>query len=57
MKIFKDIMWVINRYISTFCLGYAMADLFSGDYKIAAWFLFGVSISFMVGYFAERWSN
>ena len=57
MKIFKEVIGVINRTISTFCFGYAIADLFTGDYKTASWMLFIVSILFMVGYFTERWSN
>ena len=57
MKIFKEVIGIINRTISTFCLGFAMMDLFTGDYQIAAWMLFGTSILFAVGYFTERWSK
>lgn len=57
MKIFKEVIGVINRTVSTFCLGYASYDLFTGDYKTASWMLFITSILFMVGYFTERWSK
>ena len=57
MEVFKKIMSVINRVFSPFCLGFAMHDLFTGDYKNAAWVLFVVSIFFMVGYYAERLSR
>lgn len=57
MRIFKEIMASINRVISLFGFGFAIGDLFTGDYKRAAWVLFVVSILFMVGYFAERWSD
>lgn len=57
MEVFKKIMSVINSMFSPFCLGSAISDLFTGDYKNAAWLLFVVSILFMVGYFAERLSR
>ena len=53
MKVFKNILNVICRF-GTFCFGWAIADLFTGDYKSAAWILFAVSIIFMVGWFTER---
>lgn len=53
MKIFKGILSVICRF-ATFGLGWAIGDLFTGDYKTAAWVLFAVSIIFMVGWFTER---
>lgn len=57
MKTFKEVISIINRHIGCFGFGWAIADLFTGDYKNAAWVLFVVSILFMVGYFTERWSN
>ncbi len=57
MIVFKEVMAILCRYFATFGFGWAMADLFTGDYKSAAWVLFVVSIVFGVGYFAERWSN
>ena len=57
MKIFKEIMLIVNSFAGPFCLGYAMPDLFVGDYKTASWLLFVAAISFMVGYFAETFSK
>lgn len=57
MKIFKEVMAILCRHFATFGFGWATADLFTGDYKNAAWVLFVVSIVFGVGYFAERWSD
>lgn len=57
MKIFKEIMAVLCRPFGTFGFGWAVGDLFAGDYKGAAWVLFVVSILFIVGYFTERWSK
>lgn len=57
MKIFKEVIGVINRTIGTFCFGFASMRVFVGDYKIASWILFVVSILFIVGYFTERWSD
>lgn len=57
MEVFKKIMYVINRTIATYCFGFSVAQLLNGRYQLAAWFLFGVSILFMIGYFTEVWSN
>lgn len=57
MKVFKEIIAVLCRPFGTFGLGYASYDLFTGDYKNAAWVLFVVSIIFGVGYFTERWNK
>ena len=57
MEIFKEVIGIINHTIGTLCFGYAIADLFTGDYKTASWMLFIVSILFVVGYFTERWSK
>jgi len=57
MKIFKEIMAILCNPIGTFCIGFSTYDLFTGDYKNAAWLLFVVSILFLVGYFAERLSK
>lgn len=56
MKIFKEIMAIMFRF-GIFGFGWAMADLFTGDYKAAAWVLFVVSIMFIVGYLTERLSK
>ncbi len=56
MEVFKEIIGFINRTIGTFCFGFAIPKLFKGDYDIAAWMLFAVSILYIVGYFTERWS-
>lgn len=56
MKIFKEIINIILRF-GTFALGWAIADLFTGDYKSAAWILFATSILFLIGYFTERFSE
>ena len=57
MENFKETIGIINKMITTFCFGLALPSLFTGDYQIAAWILFGTSIMFAVGYFTERWSN
>lgn len=57
MKIFKEFISVVNRTFGAFGLGFGMSTLFSGRYEIAAWSLFIVSVLFMTGYFAERWSS
>lgn len=57
MKIFKEIIGILNRSISIFGFGVGIAGLFDGEYELASWVLFCVSILFMVGYFAERWSK
>ena len=57
MKIFKEVMAVLCNPIGTFCIGFASYDLFTGDYKNAAWVLFVVSILFLIGYSSERLSK
>lgn len=57
MKIFKEIIGIVNRTIATFGFGFGVAKLFNGEYKLTSWVLFGVSILFMIGYFTERWSK
>ena len=57
MKTFKEIIGVLNRSISTFGFGIGIVGLFDGEYELASWSLFCVSILYMVGYFAERWSK
>lgn len=57
MKIFKEIMRIICQHPAAFGFGWAAADLFTGDYKNAAWVLFVVSIVFGIGYFTERLSD
>lgn len=57
MKIFKDIVYVINKTIGMFGLGCGAARMFDGDYELASWILFIVLIFFVIGYFTERWSR
>ena len=57
MEIFKEIIGIINRTLATYGFGFGLAQLLNGEYKIAAWALFIVSILFMVGFFTERWSR
>ena len=57
MTILKKIMYVMNRTIATCSFGFAISQLLNGRYQLAAWFLFGVSILFMIGYFTEVWSE
>ena len=54
MKIFKKVMWSINSGVNAFLFGFAIHNLFIGDYKEAAWMLFVVSIFLMIGYYAEQ---
>ena len=56
MKIFKEII-NSTMFWGTFAFGWAICDLITGDYKCAAWILFGVSIFFIIGYFTERFSK
>lgn len=57
MYIFKEIIGIVIRTIGSFVLGTGISQLHNGNYKIASLLLLGVSILFMVGYFAERWSK
>lgn len=57
MKIFKEVIGVINRTIGSFALGFGAVRVFTEDYKTASWILLIVSILFIIGYFIERWSN
>lgn len=54
MEIFKEIIGIVNRTIATFGFGFGVTRLIKGEYELASWVLFGVSILFMVGYFVER---
>ena len=57
MKIFKDIIEIVNRTFGVFCLGSGIGNMFREQYELAAYFLFAVSILYSVGYFVERWSE
>ena len=48
MKKFEKIMISINRTACPFGFGFATYNLFTGDYKSAAWVLFVVATLFMV---------
>lgn len=53
MKIFKEIMAILCRLFGTFAYGWAIADLFSGNYETASWILFAVATLFLIGYSVE----
>ena len=55
MEDFKKVIGIINRTVGAFCFGFSIPQLFQGNYNVAAWILFAVSILFIVGYFVERW--
>lgn len=57
MKKFKNDMYVINRSIATCYFGFSIALLLNGRYQLAAWFLFGVSILFMIGCFTQKYGT
>ena len=57
MKIFKEVITILCSPVATFGFGWAIVDLFTGDYKSAAWGFFAVSIIFMLGYWTKRWTN
>lgn len=57
MKTFKKVIYVTNRTIGVYGFGFGVAQLLNGRYQLAAWFLFGVSILFMIGYFTEVFSK
>lgn len=57
MNAFKKTMEIMNRTFGAFGFGFGASNLFRGNYKVAAFSLLIVSILFMVGYFAERWSD
>lgn len=56
MKFLKEIFADIYA-ICGFGLGWGIGELATKDYKTAAWVLFAVSIFFIIGYFAERFSD
>lgn len=57
MKIFKEVIGIINRTIGAFAFGFGTVRVFTEDYKTASWVLLIVSILFIIGYFVERWSD
>lgn len=57
MDTFKEIMGVVNITLSSALFGAGIVRVFTGDYRAAAYLLLAVSILFIVGYFAERWSE
>lgn len=57
MDTFKEIMGVVNITLSSVLFGAGIVRVFTGDYRAAAYLLLAVSILFIVGYFAERWSE
>jgi hypothetical protein len=57
MKIFKDIVYIINKTIGMFGLGFGIGRMLYGDYELASWILLSVLIFFVIGYFTERLSR
>jgi hypothetical protein len=57
VKKFEKIMRSINRTICPFGIGFAAYDLFTKDYKSAAWVLFVVAILLMVEHMARLCSD
>ncbi len=57
MKIFKEVMGVVNITFNSALFGASSVQMLCGNFKIATYMLFVVSILYMIGYFAERWSK
>lgn len=57
MEDFKFTMGVINITFGSALFGAGFSQMLQGNFKIATYILFIVSILYMVGYFAERWSK
>lgn len=57
MKIFKDVLSVVNSVLGGAFFGNAIGQTISGDYKTATIDLFVVSGLFIVGYCVERFSK
>lgn len=53
MKKFKEIVYTINRTITPLCFGISISQLLNGNYKLASWFLFAITILLMISYFTE----
>lgn len=56
MKIFKEVIYSVNRFLSLFLLGNAITQAILQDYQTSTYLLFIVATLFGVGYFAEKWS-
>lgn len=57
MRIFKDIMNIVNTTLSAGMFGAAITQTFIGNYKTSTILLFIVASLFIVSYFAERFSD
>lgn len=57
MKIFKDIMCLVNETLGAAMFGAAIRQTFLGNYKTATILLFVVVSLFIVSYCAERFSK
>jgi hypothetical protein len=55
MNVFRKIINGVNRTLGACAFGHGAARMFCGQYEIAAYCLFAVSILFIVGYYTERW--
>lgn len=57
MKIFKDVMCIINATLGSALFGNAVGQTFSENYKAATILLLIATVLFIVGYFVERFSK
>ena len=57
MEIFKRMMYNCNKTLTMMFFGMAITNTFLKNYILAIVLLFIVSIMFIVGYFAETWSD
>lgn len=56
MKIFKEVIYSVNRFFGLFLFGNAITQAILKNYKTSTCLLLIVAILFVVGYFAEKWS-
>lgn len=57
MKIFKKVIYSINKTFGCCFFGMATSKMLMKNYEAATYMLFIVAILFMVGYFTEKWSS
>lgn len=57
MKIFKDVMCIVNATLGSALFGNAIGQAFSENYKTATILLLIAAMLFIVGYFVERFSK
>lgn len=56
MNFFKEIITILTTAAS-FCFGWGIGDLITGDHNRALWMFFAAAIIFAVGFFEERLSK